>query len=58
MGHMGPGVTETQDIHLGRRTKNISLVWAKKKKKIAFTRLLSLLSVLEMSWLAESVVSF
>lgn len=57
MGHMGPGVTETQDIHLGRRTKNISLVWAK-KKKIAFTRLLSLLSVLEMSWLAESVVSF
>ena len=49
MGRMGPGVTETQDTHLGRRTKNISLVWTKKKKKkIAFTRLLSLLNVLEI----------
>lgn len=59
MGRVGPGVTDTQDTHLGRRTKNISLVWEKKKKKKKpFTPLLSLLNVLEMSWLAEFVVSF
>ena len=34
MGHMGPGVTETQDIHLGRRTKNISLVMQIDKDRI------------------------
>ena len=53
-----PIVTEIQDIHLGKRTQNISQIWIKKKKKKKPSmHLLSLLNVLEML-LAEFTISF